>query len=134
MRRGIALGGTVLPLLDIIYIIGCYRSGGEGAPTRPSPRGPSAQGVTQGAGAKRNFITRRFARLPIQFNINIRAPFQKLIGSYKSIYDPTFIRDPRSLGLVDGAGRPVNREKPPAPPSTPRKTGDIQPPVSRDRP
>ncbi|MBK6801716.1 YdbH domain-containing protein [Novosphingobium sp.] len=91
-------------------------------------------GVTQGAGAKRNFITRRFARLPIQFNINIRAPFQKLIGSYKSIYDPTFIRDPRSLGLVDGAGRPVNREKPPAPPSTPRKTGDIQPPVSRDRP
>ena len=91
-------------------------------------------GVTQGVGAKRNFITRRFAKLPIQFNINIRAPFQKLIGSYKSIYDPTFIRDPRSLGLVDGAGRPVNREKPPAPPSTPRKTGDIQPPVSRDRP
>ncbi len=90
-------------------------------------------GVSQGAGAKRNFITRRLAGLPIQFNINIRAPFQKLIGSYKSIYDPTFIRDPRSLGLVDQQGRAL----PSAPPATepaPQKTGDIQPPVSRNRP
>lgn len=91
-------------------------------------------GVSQGAGAKRNFITRRLAGLPIQFNINIRAPFQKLIGSYKSIYDPTFIRDPRTLGLVDRSGRPVSGSGAAGAASAPRKDVDIQPPVSRNRP
>lgn len=83
-------------------------------------------GVRQGDKAKKNFITSRFANLPIQFNVNIRAPFQKLIGSFKSLYDPSFIRDPRTLGLVDHAGRPVG--------GVSLKSPAIQPPVSRTKP
>lgn len=65
------------------------------------------EGVRQGDGARRNFITRQLATLPIQFNINIRAPFQRLIASFRSIYDPNYVRDPRSLGLVDAQGNPL---------------------------
>lgn len=86
-------------------------------------------GVRQGAAAKRNFITQRFAKLPIQFNINIRAPFQRLVTTFKSIYDPAYVRDPRELGIVDGNGQPVRQESRP-----PLKLPDIQPPESRDRP
>ena len=57
-------------------------------------------GVKQGKSAKRNFLTRRFEGLPVVFNINIRAPFYQLIGSFKSLYDPSRIRDPRELGLI----------------------------------
>ncbi|MEL7445965.1 MAG: hypothetical protein AAGK02_09140, partial [Pseudomonadota bacterium] len=38
--------------------------------------------------------------LPIRFNVNIRASFYELLTSMRSIYDPAFIRDPRSLGLL----------------------------------
>lgn len=64
-------------------------------------------GVQQGAGAKSNFLTRTVARLPIQFNVNVRAPFYRLITSVKAFYDPAFIEDPRVLGLVDAAGKPL---------------------------
>ncbi|MBC2668035.1 YdbH domain-containing protein [Novosphingobium piscinae] len=84
-------------------------------------------GVKQGAGAKRNFVTRRFARLPLQFNVNLRAPFYSLISSVKAMYDPAYIKDPRTLGLVDAQGRPV---APVARPAGPR----IQPPVSETTP
>ncbi len=66
-------------------------------------------GVKQGAGTKRNFITRQVAKLPIQFNVNIRAPFYQLITSFKAMYDPAFVKDPRTLGLVDAQGRPLYR-------------------------
>ena len=88
-------------------------------------------GVKQGAGAKRNFATRQLANLPIQFNVNIRAPFFKLIGSFRSLYDPRYVADPRALGLIDKDGRPIAPKPvvpatPPAPP--------IQPPVSEIKP
>lgn len=88
-------------------------------------------GVTQGAGAKRNFITQRFANLPIQFNVNVRAPFQKLVGTFRSLYDTKALRDPRELGLIDKDGKPVatsvtNPE--------PAKNPDIQPSDSRTTP
>ena len=66
-------------------------------------------GVKQGAGAKRNFLTRRLANLPLQFNVNIRAPFYQLITSIKAMYDPAYVRDPRDLGLVDQAGQAIRR-------------------------
>ncbi|WP_225007667.1 YdbH domain-containing protein [Novosphingobium percolationis] len=66
-------------------------------------------GVKQGAGIKRNFLTKQLADLPIQFNVNIRAPFYQLITSVKAMYDPAFIKDPRTLGLVDAKGRPITR-------------------------
>lgn len=64
-------------------------------------------GVRQGTGARRNFVTRAVSKLPVQFNINIRAPFYRLITSVKAMYDPAFVEDPRTLGLVDSAGRPL---------------------------
>ena len=88
-------------------------------------------GVKQGVGAKRNFLTQRFARLPLQFNVNLRAPFYALIGSFKSLYDPAYIRDPRTIGLIDAKGRPVVR--PAITQQTPTRPG-IQPPVSEKTP
>lgn len=61
-------------------------------------------GVRQGAGAKRNIVTRALANLPIQFRINIRAPFYQLITSFKSLRDPAAVRDPRELGLLSDDG------------------------------
>jgi hypothetical protein len=69
----------------------------------------SFSGVQQGEGASKNFLTRRIAKLPIQFNVNLRAPFFQLVTSFKSLYDPAFVRDPRTLGLIDAAGKPVAR-------------------------
>ena len=80
-------------------------------------------GVTQGAGAKQNYFTRQIGKLPIRFNINVRAPFQRLLRSFRSLYDPSYVTDPRELGLVDQDGRPI------APPPS-----DVQPPVSRKVP
>lgn len=68
--------------------------------------------VRQGEGARRNFITRALANLPIQFRINIRAPFYQLITSFKSLRDPAAVRDPRDLGLLSDDGtrlKPVVR-------------------------
>lgn len=83
-------------------------------------------GVTQGAGAKRSYFTRQIGRLPIRFNINVRAPFQRLLRSFRSLYDPSYVIDPRELGLVDKDGRPIS---PPAP-----VPSDIQPSGSRKVP
>lgn len=73
-------------------------------------------GVSQGAGAKQNFITRRLANLPIRFVINIRAAFYQLISSLKSLYDPAAVRDPRELGLIDAEGNVIRRETEGPPP------------------
>ncbi len=61
-------------------------------------------GVGQGEGTKQNFITRQIANLPIRFNVNIRAPFYKLVTTLKSIYDPSTVRDPREVGLLSDDG------------------------------
>jgi len=45
-------------------------------------------GVSQGAGAKRNFLVRRLQKLPFVFNVRIQAPFRQLIDSAQSFYDP----------------------------------------------
>lgn len=91
-------------------------------------------GVRQGQGANQNFITRRIAKLPIRFRVNIRAPFYQLITSLKATYDPAFIRDPRDLGLLDVAGgrlvRPQDAKKtdePDAVSDTPELSGEKQP-------
>lgn len=69
-------------------------------------------GISQGEGAKSNFVTRRLARLPIRFNINVRAPFYKLATSIRAMYDPAFIRDPREVGLLDRNGNRVTDPQP----------------------
>ncbi|MGX7895618.1 intermembrane phospholipid transport protein YdbH family protein [Tsuneonella sp. HG222] len=80
------------------------------------------EGVRQGEGAKQNFITRRFANLPIRFVINVKAAFYQLLSNLKSLYDPAAVRDPRELGLIDAEGNALRTETegpPPEPPVTP---------------
>ncbi len=66
-------------------------------------------GVSQGEGAKSNFVTRQLASLPLQFRINIKAQFYQLLTSLKSLYDPASVRDPRELGLLSDDGRRLLR-------------------------
>jgi hypothetical protein len=98
-------------------------------------------GVRQGEGATSNIITRRLARLPIRFDVNVRAPFLTLIGSVRGLYDPDAIRDPRELGLLDAQGNPirsaVDGEEVPVDPSaeaTKMLEELIQPSDSEERP
>ncbi len=78
----------------------------------------SFAGVQQGTLAKRNFITKQLARIPIQFNVSISAEFLKLIGSVRSIYDPTYDNSTLLPDLIAReAGKPPitgeSKSKPP---------------------
>lgn len=90
-------------------------------------------GVRQGATAQSNFITRRIAQLPIRLVVNLRAPFYQLISSMRAMYDPSALRDPRSLGLMSDDGRVLQRavrqdEVPTDPGEQPADESLIQPP------
>jgi hypothetical protein len=76
------------------------------------------EGIGQGKTARQNFLTKQVSRLPIQFRVNIRAPFFSMFSSFKSLYDPSAITDPRKLGLFD---------KQPS-------DSDVKPPVSETKP
>ena len=58
-------------------------------------------GVSQGAGAKSNFIIRRLAKLPFIFNIRIRAPFRGLLDSARSFYDPKRLIERNLPALIE---------------------------------
>lgn len=49
----------------------------------------SFTGLQQGSGAKRNFITKQLARIPIKFNVTITAEFMALINKIRDYYDPS---------------------------------------------
>ncbi|MBD3728385.1 MAG: YdbH domain-containing protein [Sphingomonadales bacterium] len=71
------------------------------------------EGISQGEGASKNYVTRQLAKLPIQFNINIRAKFYDLIRNVRSLYDPAFMRDPRDVGLqIDGLPAKTQQKSP----------------------
>ena len=53
----------------------------------------SFTGLQQGGTAKRNFITRQLARIPIKFNVSVTAEFLKLIGSIRGLYDANYAAD-----------------------------------------
>ncbi|MGB3752974.1 MAG: YdbH domain-containing protein [Parerythrobacter sp.] len=98
-------------------------------------------GVKQGEGASRNIFTRQFENLPIQFNININAPFYKLMGTLKSMYDPATVRDPRELGLLTDDGvrlreattqEEIDRTAETDPDPPPAKTPDHTPQTPKD--
>ena len=95
-------------------------------------------GVRQGEAAERNIVTRSLEGLPIQLNLNINARFYELIALLKSIYDPTALRDARSLGLIDDQGNIIAREvrNPPPPDVDPfeDEIDDIQPSESEEQP
>ncbi len=48
-------------------------------------------GLQQGDDASRNFITKQLARIPIQFNVRIQAPFMQMMSSVKSYYEPELL-------------------------------------------
>ncbi len=79
------------------------------------------EGISQGEGAKTNFLIRRLQKLPIRFNIHIRAPFRGLIDSAASFYDPRRLVQRNLKALLDEQ----NRQAPASP---------IQPPASRNVP
>ena len=58
-------------------------------------------GVRQGAGASRNFVTRRLAKLPILFKINVRSEnFYQLSTMIRSFWDIDFLGSPVDRGLL----------------------------------
>jgi len=79
-------------------------------------------GVSQGAGAERNIVTRAIAGLPIRLDVNVRAPFHGLITEMRRLYDPSAVLDPRDIGLLDAQGNVIRRETeaPPPPPVAPK--------------
>lgn len=71
-------------------------------------------GVSQGQGAKSNFLIRRLQRLPFVFNVKIRAPFRSLLDQAQGFYDPTILirrKLPDLIKQQNGAIAPV---QPPA--------------------
>ncbi len=68
-------------------------------------------GVGQGVGAKSNFILRRLQRLPLVFNIRIKAPFRGLLDTTASFYDPRRLIERNLPELIERQNRPI---QPPA--------------------
>ncbi|MBD2841542.1 intermembrane phospholipid transport protein YdbH family protein [Erythrobacter rubeus] len=106
-------------------------------------------GVSQGEGAVENFVTRRLAKLPIRFNINVRSEnFSQLALIARGWSDPTAFAEgfeERLLGqggleIIDRTSEPVPAPEPPEPgdaPSTDARRADelpVQPPESEDTP
>ncbi len=81
-------------------------------------------GVRQGAGTSQNFVTRRLAKLPIRFKINVRSQnFYQLATMVRSFWDADYVRDPQDIGLFrQENGRLVPLALP------------VQPPESQDKP
>ena len=78
-------------------------------------------GVGQGKGAKRNFLFDRLQKLPLVFNVTIRAPFRQLIDSAQSFYGPKRLIARNLPALID------QQKKAAQPPS-------VQPPASETVP
>jgi translocation and assembly module TamB len=84
------------------------------------------RGVSQGEGAKRNFIFDRLQKLPFVFNIRIKAPFRSLIDSAEGLYDPRRLIERNLPALIEEQNR---HARPPVPPASP-----VQPSDSRTMP
>lgn len=74
-------------------------------------------GVRQGEGARSNFLIRRLARLPLVFNVTVRAPFRQLIDSVQSYYDPKRLIERNLPALIEQ-----------------QKKAGVQPPASENMP
>ncbi|WP_324075961.1 MAG: YdbH domain-containing protein [Erythrobacter sp.] len=84
-------------------------------------------GVRQGAGTSQNFITRRLAKLPIRFKVNVRSEnFYELATMVRSFWDTDYLGSPLDRGLLKTEnGRFV-------PANPPLKS--VQPPESESQP
>ena len=85
-------------------------------------------GVRQGAGTSQNFVTRRLAKLPIQFKVNVRSEnFFDLATMVRSFWDANYVRRPEDLGLFRQENGRLVPIRPPA-------KQPVQPPESEDQP
>ena len=108
-------------------------------------------GVRQGEGASRNFVTRELAKLPIRFKVNVRSEnFYTLATIVRGIFDPTVFASAAEVERFVGENigtlqsRQSNQSDPtPAPVPEPDTTSDdlqrrneppVQPPESEDLP
>ena len=89
----------------------------------------SFDGISQGVGAKSNFLTRQIAQLPIRMNVNVRAPFFALVTSFKQMSDPTYLSGFVRAKLEDERDRRAKAQPNPAIPQP-----GIQPSESEKRP
>lgn len=81
-------------------------------------------GISQGKGAKTNFLIRRLQKLPFVFNVRIKAPFRGLLDSAQSFYDPRRLIQRNLPALLE------EQNKRAAPPANP----PIQPSASETVP
>ncbi len=89
-------------------------------------------GVRQGDGTSRNFITRRLAKLPIRFRVNVKAEsFFELSTVVRSFFDVNYLGNPVDRGLLRLEG---GRLVPVRSPALPAPAKSVQPPESEDRP
>lgn len=94
-------------------------------------------GMRQGEGTSRNFITRRLARLPILFRVNVKAEsFFELSTVVRSFFDVTYLGNPVDRGLLKAEDGHLVPTRQPALPQSPLLSSDnsVQPPESEDRP
>jgi hypothetical protein len=91
-------------------------------------------GVRQGAGTSQNFVTRRLAKLPIRFKVNVRSEnFYQLATMIRSIWDVDYLGSPVERGLLrteDGRFVPAN----PAAITLPGAIQPVQPAESESQP
>jgi hypothetical protein len=91
-------------------------------------------GVRQGEGTSRNFVTRRISRLPIRFKVNVRSEnFYELAMMVRSFWDVDAIGNPVDRGLIKVEGGrfvPAN----PVPHLSAPSGKSVQPPESEDQP
>src|SRR5690606_34530402 len=94
-------------------------------------------GVSQGAGAEKNILTRAIAGIPIRLDLNVRAEFMKLLGNVRSMYDPSAVVDPNLLAreglLRDSQGNLIETDdsRLPVIPSEPDEPVPDEPAIQR---
>lgn len=105
-------------------------------------------GVRQGEGAARDFLTRRLGKLPIRFNITVRSEnFYELATMVRTFVDASALPDPVDQGLLNASEGRYVRPPPPGVPVPPplrafpaddaalrRDEPAVQPPESEDKP
>ncbi len=79
-------------------------------------------GVGQGEGATRNFLTNQVAKLPLIFNVKIRAPFRQLLTSAKGFYDPSLLIEQNLPALMRAQEEAEAAAKGAPPPVQPRES------------
>jgi translocation and assembly module TamB len=89
-------------------------------------------GVSQGEGTKRNFLFDRLQRLPLVFNVKIKAPFRGLFDSARSFYDPSRLVERNLPALI--LERDRQAKPPPSTLPAPAAPTPVQPQESETMP